>query len=65
MKQVDPKLNLGCNLWVTPGCYLCGKPYEPDCWWIFVFIGNRQYQVPICNACDKERTENDTGEKAI
>jgi hypothetical protein len=63
MKPFDPQIDLG-NVWNTPGCFYCGGKYSPECWYAFEKIGNKVYQVPMCDSCEKDRSKNTTGEKA-
>ena len=63
MKQIDDMLDLGSTIWQTKGCFYCGEPYERDCWYTFEKIGNRLYQVPCCEKCNKKFDEEFVGEK--
>ena len=63
MKQIDPILNLGCNIWKTDKCFDCSEPYKKPCWYVFENIGNKTFQVPICDKCSNKRDENFSGLK--
>lgn len=38
-------------------CYFCPNTVMPDCWFVFIKSGIQMYLVPICDECDKKRSQ--------